>query len=190
MILTTEQLERMIPYASDGNLRKYYMPLNETLEAYEIYTPIRIAAFIAQITHESGSLRYVREIADGGAYEYRKDLGNLEEDALNIAHSKGTTTGKFYKGRGLIQCTGYYNYLACGKDLNIDLIHNPELLEKPKWAARSAGWFWDKNNLNLLADREEFTSITKRINGGYNGIEKRQKYYKHNLNILQETFKS
>lgn len=98
MILDHEQLEDMIPYASDALRDKYLSPLNKAMEEFEINTTLRIAAFIAQITHESGSLHYVEEIASGSAYEFREDLGNLEPEALKAAHAKGTTTGKFYKG--------------------------------------------------------------------------------------------
>ena len=110
MLITKEQLHLMMPDATEKNVNKFVLPLNAAMEEFKIQTSLQIAAFIAQITHESGSLHYVEEIASGANYEFRKDLGNLEFEALQAAHANYTTTGKFYKGRGLIQITGYYNY--------------------------------------------------------------------------------
>lgn len=124
-----------------------------------------MAAFIAQITHESGSLRYVREIASGEDYEGRTDLGNVQPG-----------DGKKYKGRGLIQITGRTNYKLVGLELKHDFITVPEDLELPEYASLSAGWFWGNHHLNELADlatEESFRQITRRINGGENGIKER-----------------
>lgn len=129
---------------------------------FEIDTPKRQAAFLAQVAHESGSLRYVRELADGSAYEGRVDLGNTS-----------TGDGIRYKGRGLLQITGKANYVACGTDLGLDLLRFPELLEQPVNASRSAGWFWKKKDLNRFADTDQFGSLTRAINGGYNGLDDR-----------------
>lgn len=98
MLITSEQLHEMIPFASDRKIEKFLLPLNEAMKEFNITKPLQIAAFIAQIAHESGSLHYVEEIADGSWYEFRKDLGNLEFEALQIAHANGTTTGKWFKG--------------------------------------------------------------------------------------------
>src|SRR5690349_21071754 len=152
--MTLEELKKIVPYA--GNRATTYLePLNQAMQEFQIDTPLRQAAFIAQVAHESGSLRYVKEIASGEAYEGRKDLGNTHEG-----------DGVRFKGRGLIQTTGRSNYLACGLALGVDLVDAPELLESPEMACRSAGWFWESRGLNALADKEDFKLITKKINGG------------------------
>lgn len=140
--------------------------LNEYCKKYMINTPLRLAAFLAQIGHESGRFRYTEELATGRAYEGRKDLGNV---------NKGD--GARYKGRGLIQLTGRSNYSDFSKDTGIDFVSVPSLLSLPEYAVMSACWFWEKRNLNLLADEGKFRDITKAINGGYNGLEDREKLY-------------
>ena len=139
MILTNEDLKAMLPLSSEANRLKYIEWLNYYMSKYDIDTDKRIAAFIAQIGHESGQLKYSEEIASGAAYEGRKDLGNTQ---------KGD--GKRFKGRGLIQITGRFNYTLISKDLGEDFISNPELLSTPKYAVQSACWFWNKNKLNDL----------------------------------------
>lgn len=166
MLITLEQLEDCIPKATDKDRMAFIKPINQTLEEFDINTNTRIAAFLAQVAHESGNLRYTEELASGTNYEYRKDLGNLDFRALQIAHANYTTTGKFYKGRGLIQITGYFNYKECGEALGLDLIHVPTLLVEEENACRSAGWFWKKHNCNTLADQDKFAHISQAINGG------------------------
>lgn len=180
-VLDLDDLEALFPHANDVNRQKFLQPLNITIERFRINTPDRIAAFFAQLEVESGSLHYVREIADGKAYTGRKDLGNASIEAVQMAGKYGMQTGPFYKGRGLIQITGYYNMKACGEALGLDLVEHPELLEEPLNAALSAGWYWDAKNCNSLADVKMFGKITKVINGGYNGAEERLKVYKRNL---------
>jgi putative chitinase len=141
-------------------------PLAATMSEYGITTPCRAAAFLPQIAHESGELVYTREIADGRAYEDRADLGNTQ-----------LGDGPRFRGRGLIQVTGRANYLACGKALGLDLIAQPNLLEAPVAACRSAGWFWVTRGLNELSDDDLFGAVTKRINGGYSGLDKRLSYW-------------
>lgn len=158
--------------------RKWAPALSKAMEGGRINTRLRIAAFLAQIGHESGSLVYVKEL--GGAsyfqkYEGRKDLGNTQPG-----------DGPKFAGRGLIQVTGRANYLAASKALFGDdrLIKTPELLEQPEWAAESAVWFWSSRNLNALADADRFTDLTKRINGGTNGLEDRKARYRQALKVL------
>jgi putative chitinase len=151
---------------SISRIDQWIEPLNEAMAEYEINTPLRQAAFLAQIAHESGELRYVREIASGEAYEGRADLGNTKAG-----------DGKRFRGRGLIQVTGRANYEACGKALGLPLLDFPEMLELPTYAAKSAAWFWKSRGLNELADNGSFKEITKKINGGYNGWTDRQKFY-------------
>jgi putative chitinase len=140
---------------------------------FEINTPARQAAFLAQIGHESGQLLYVRELASGSAY----DVGDLARRLGNTPEDDGD--GERLKGRGLIQITGHDNYLACSMALFGDdrLLHFPELLEDARNACRSAGWFWRSRRLNELADVCNFRLITKRVNGGYNHYKKRLALY-------------
>lgn len=179
-----QSFEKLFIYASDKKLDLYYPHFLKTIKLYEINTVNRIAAFCAQIAHESGSLTYVEEIATGSNYDGRKDLGNLEPEAIEAAKAKNTTPGRFYKGHGLLQITGYYNHKNCGIDLGIDLVHYPNLLTQPKYAMLSAGWFWKKNCLNYLADLNQFTKITRKINGGLNGQEERNAFYAKNISVL------
>lgn len=144
---------------------------------FGIDTTARQAAFLAQIAHESGSLRYTEEIASGRAYNDRADLGNTKPEARRLAAMRGHDTGVFYKGRGLIQITGYDNYVACGAALRIPAASNPELLKSTVNACRSAAWFWASRNLNALADAGDFERITRRINGGLNGQPERLAFY-------------
>lgn len=155
-----------MPFAKIENIKKFLTPLNLTMDKYEINTPKRQAAFLAQLAHESGSLKYVEEIATGHAYEGRKDLGNIQPG-----------DGVRFKGRGLIQITGRSNYEYLSKALNYDFIADPESLEKPGAAAMSAGWFWTLKKLNDLADKDDFKKITKLINGGYNGLKDRAEHW-------------
>ena len=165
-MITETQLKACMPSAKDENIKKFIAPLNLTLEKYAINTPKRISAFLAQLAHESGSLRYVEEIASGGTYEGRKDLGNTQPG-----------DGVRFKGRGLIQITGRSNYAALSSALNFDFLKEPEKLELPGAASLSAGWFWNLKKLNELADVDDFRKITKKINGGYNGWDDRVKHW-------------
>ncbi len=139
MKITNDFLKKVLPQSTESNRQKYIEWLNYYLPIYNIDTPNKVSAFIAQVGHESGQLRYSEEIASGNAYEGRKDLGNTQ-----------IGDGKRYKGRGLIQITGRYNYTAISKDLGEDFIKYPELLSTPKFAVASACWFWDKKKLNNL----------------------------------------
>lgn len=159
--MTRDQLCAIFPYARQ-RIDQYIGPLNAAMEEFEINTQARQAAFIAQIGHESGQLRYVRELASGSAYEGRADLGNVV-----------VGDGVRYKGRGLIQITGRDNYRRCGLALGLDLINHPDVLEQPGPACRSAAWFWKSRGLNELADLGDQLRITRRINGGTNGLQER-----------------
>lgn len=184
-LITIEQLRAIVP-----NLPKnadVFIPyLNDTFRLYDITTPGRISAFIAEVAHESMGFSHTQEIASGKAYEGRTDLGNIYPG-----------DGKKYKGRGLIQVTGRINYLTCSKALFGDdtLIKHPELLETPQYAVLSAGWFWSMKGLNKFADLPDswrsktrkyspFQYITYLINGGQNGQFYREAYYKRALSVL------
>lgn len=164
--MTPELLSQAMPLAA-ARIAAFAAPLINTMDEFDIRTPKRQAAFLAQVAHESGSLRYVREIADGSAY----DTGELAKRLGNTPEKDGD--GQRYKGRGLIQITGRDNYYRCGVALDVDLIARPERLEETVLACRSSGWFWQSRMLNRFADKDEFGAMTKAINGGYNGLDDR-----------------
>lgn len=153
-MITINQLKQIMPHAR-SKVILYAEPLADAMDEFDIDTPQRQAAFLAQVAVESGELRYVEELASGEAYEGRADLGNTESG-----------DGKRFKGRGLIQITGRANYESCGAALGLDLLANPEYLESPANACRSAAWFWKSRGLNELADAGNFRKITIKINGG------------------------
>ncbi|MGY2185511.1 glycoside hydrolase family 19 protein [Pseudomonas sp. SDO5591_S426] len=176
MPITAQQLLQILPNARTQ--AGVFVPvLNTAMQRYQIVGTKRVAAFLAQIGHESGQLLYVREIwgptPAQRRYEGREDLGNTV---------KGD--GSKYRGRGLIQITGRANYAACGEALGVDLINQPELLELPQHAAMSAAWFWKKKGLNDLADQDQFNSITRRINGGLNGLQDRLEIWARARTVL------
>jgi len=142
--------------------------IEEACAAFGIGTDVRLAAFLAQIGHESGSFRYTEELASGEAYEGRADLGNTQPG-----------DGKRYRGHGLIQITGRANHVAVRNALANygcpDFEAEPEALTQPRWAALSAGWYWQSHGCNELADEGDFERITRKINGGMNGYEDRMK---------------
>jgi putative chitinase len=173
-MVALDQLRDAFPHARINDLLLYLPYLNAGMVRFEINTPNRIAFFLAQAGHESLNFSRVEEMASGKAYEYRKDLGNLKKEALAAAHAKGTTTGRFYKGHGLGQITGYDNHKACGDALGIDLVNKPELLKQPEYAALSACWFWWANGQNKIADSGDFRACTRKYNGGYNGLQDRE----------------
>ena len=165
-MITSDDLRRICPSTGLPRLQPFVDPLNDAMHEFGIGENVeRETAFLAQIAHESGGFYYVRELASGAAYEGRVDLGNTEPG-----------DGIKFKGRGLIQITGRSNYEACGTALGVDLLSEPELLEQPIMACRSAAWFWHKRGLNELADAGDFLRITKRINGGTNGWQERLAY--------------
>jgi putative chitinase len=163
--MTPVQITAIMPYAS-ARAMAFAQPLTDAMVEHGMTTPKRQAAFVAQIAHESEELRFTRELASGEEYEGRADLGNTQSG-----------DGPRFKGRGLLQITGRANYAACGAALGLDLINTPALLESPAGACRSAAWFWVKHGLSELADGDKFGSITKKINGGFNGIDERLEYY-------------
>lgn len=160
---------------------RWAVPLDAACVKYAINTPARMAAFIAQIAHESGCLIYVRELwgptPAQQRYEGRRDLGNTMAG-----------DGFKYRGRGLIQITGRANYRRLSQALGVGFESAPELLEQPAWAAESAAWYWTEHGLNELADRETelaFKQITKKINGGLNGYAQRLALWERAKEVLQ-----
>jgi len=116
----------------------------------------------------------MEEIASGQAYEGRKDLGNTEPG-----------DGKRYKGRGPIQLTGRASYRKAGEALGLELEQNPEMAARPEIGCQVAGWFWQTRKLNALADTDDFQQITRRINGGLNGLPQREAYYRKASEVLK-----
>ena len=171
---------------------KWLEPLLETFEKYDISTPKRQAYFIGQCMHESGGFKQLKENLNYSAKGLMAtwpsrfpDMDTAEkyernpEKIANKVYSgrMGNTEdgdGAKYIGRGLIQLTGKENYANCGNAIGVDLVTNPDLLSTPKYAALSAGWFWNRKGLNALADADDIDTITKRINGGLIGIADRK----------------
>ena len=167
-----EQLLMAMPNA--GKRAEKFLPyLNKYAQEFEINTPLRWAHYLAQIAHESGELRYTKEIASGKAYEGRKDLGNTH---------KGD--GVKYKGRGLIQITGRANYSKYAGYCGYDVVEKPGLLEQPLGATRSSMWIFDTFGCNELADEDNLKAIRRKINGGYKGLDKCEEYLKRSKRAL------
>ena len=200
MAITTQQLLQILPNA--GPVAGVFIPvLNTAMGRYQIVGTKRIAAFIAQVGHESCQLTRLVENLNYSADALRKTwpsrfsmelasaVARKPEQIANIAYGNrmgNTAPGEAwkYRGRGLIQITGKDNYRACGEALGLDLIAQPELLEKPQHACMSAAWFWATSGLNTLADAGKFDAITQRINGGQNGSADRQALYARALKVL------
>ncbi len=152
--------------SKDPRIEAVYQPLLDAMDEFDILTPQRQAVFIAQTAFESMRYTHLEEIASGQAYENRADLGNTQPG-----------DGVKFKGRGCIQITGRTNYGRCSSALfGLDslLLDSPWKLAQPGLAARSAGWFWDWKRLNQLCDVNDFDGVTRRINGGLNGIVERR----------------
>ena len=164
--MTKEQLKQIAIYATEANINAFVPLLNEYMHMYGICGKRRETAFIATVIHESGSFRYLKEIASGKAYEGRKDLGNIHAG-----------DGVRFKGRGLIQITGRTNYEEASKALGIDFVGNPELIEQKRFAVMVSCWWWKAHGLNEIADTGDFRAVTRRVNGGYNGMADRQRWF-------------
>jgi putative chitinase len=178
----THQLLQILPNAGK-QAGVFASALNLAMDRFQINTRMRMAAFIAQAGHESGQFRYVKELG-GDQYLSKYDTGALAKRLGNTPEADGD--GLRFAGRGLFQITGHDNYLACSKALFGDdrLLRTPELLEQAEWAAKSAAWFWSSRNLNAPADAGDLVGITKRINGGINGLAERQAFYATALKVL------
>jgi len=146
-----------------------YPFLTAAMDEHQIDTPQREAMFIAQAAHETESFRCLEELESGQAYENRADLGNTQPG-----------DGVKYKGRGVFQITGRFNYARCSQALfgSDTLILDPAKLAEPATAADSAGWFWDWRGLAKAADAGDVLAATKKINGGTNGLAERLALYK------------
>jgi putative chitinase len=173
-MITKEVLKQIAPNSNDNiisDLEKYF---DKHMSKYEVNTYLRVCHFIAQCAHESASFTTLEEFASGSAYEGRRDLGNTQRG-----------DGVKYKGRGIIQLTGRANYRTFGKNLGYDLEGNPELAEKPEISVLTALEYWKSRGLNAFADKDDVTTITRRINGGLNGFEDRKKYLGRAKRVLK-----
>jgi len=151
----TPDLLRAATGCSAALADRYAVPLADACQRYSINTPARLAAFLAQIGHESGGLQYTREIAEGLAYEGRQDLGNTQPG-----------DGPRFRGRGLLQVTGRSNYAAVSAALGVDFVAKPGLLEQPTFAALSAAHWWHAHGCNAFADAGQFDQLSRLINRG------------------------
>ena len=205
MELTIEQLKQLLP--KNPYVDHWYDALSKLLPDYEINTSKRIAAFIAQCSHESGGFTALKENLnykpatlrklfgkyfpnDALAEEYCAKPNKQEAIASRIYASRmgngdeASGDGYKYCGRGLIQLTGKSNYIAFADSLQISPEEASDYLATFEGAAQSACWFWETNNLNQWADKGDILTLTKRINGGTIGLEDRIKHYEHALHVL------
>jgi putative chitinase len=203
MELTLDQLKQLLP--KNPYVDNWHQALSQLLPDYDINTPERIAAFIAQCSHESGGFTALKENLNYRAVTLRKifpkyfptdDLANAfagkPEMIANRVYAnrmgngdEASGDGFRYCGRGLIQLTGKSNYQAFADSLEMNVEDVPDYLSTFEGAAQSACWFWENNNLNQWADKGDILTLTKRINGGTIGLEDRIKHYEHAMHILQ-----
>lgn len=180
MPITKDQFTRIFPNA--GKQAGVFVPvLNAAMGKFDIVTPTRTTMFLAQVGHETGEFRWLREFGND-AYLARYDTGALAARLGNTPEADGD--GQKYRGRGLIQITGRNNYKLCGEALGLDLLRYPELLEKPEHAAMSAAWFWKWRGINSAADAGDLEKVTRFINGGLNGLEDRLRLWKRAREVL------
>ena len=205
MELTKEQLKKLLP--KNPYIDHWHGALAQLLPDYDINTPQRIAAFIAQCAHESGNFRVLKENLNYRAATLRKIFPkyfptaamaaeyaakpNKQEAIANLVYANRMGNGPpesgdgyKYCGRGLIQLTGKNNYQAFADSLEISPEEASEYLSTFEGAAQSACWFWESNNLNQWADKGDIVTLTKRINGGTIGLKDRIKHYEHALHVL------
>lgn len=193
-MLTYDQLLK-INGNKNPDMCKYYIDaLNKILPEYKIDTKLRLCHFLAQILHESGNLKYKSENLNYSAKALRSVFGKYfktDEIANQYARKpekianrvyanrmgngdEASGDGWYFRGRGLIQLTGHDNYKLCSDSIKFDLMKDPDLLiNTAEVSVKAACWFWNKNNLNELADKDDVKTITKRINGGFNGLDDR-----------------
>jgi putative chitinase len=205
MNLTIEQLKQLLP--KNPYVAQWHNALQQLLPDYGINTPQRIAAFIAQCAHESGGFTALKENLNYKAVTLRKifpkyfpdedtaqhyaNLPNKQQAIANKVYAnrmgngdEASGDGYRYCGRGLIQLTGKDNYTWFAASLDIPVEEASQYLETFEGAAQSACWFWETNNLNQWADKDDILTLTKRINGGTIGLEDRKKHYEHAKHVL------
>lgn len=204
-MVATEQMKSIIPDMNWEKAQSYIPHINSVLPKYGIDTTLRMAHFLAQLSHESGGLRYTEENLNYSAQAlrntFKKYFDTLElaqkyerqpEKIANRVYAnrmgngdEASGDGWKYRGRGLIQLTGKENYQNFGNAHGVDCVNNPDLLLNPEWALTSACWYWKKNNINKYADADDIHMVTKRINGGTNGLLHRQHYLESYKKLFQ-----
>ena len=205
MELSLQQLKQLLP--KNPYVEHWHQALSQLLPDYEINTPQRIAAFVAQCSHESAGFTALKENLNYKAVTLRKifpkyfptddlanayaNMPNKQEAIANRVYAsrmgngdEHSGDGYRYCGRGLIQLTGKTNYQSFADSLEMNVEDVPEYLATFEGAAQSACWFWESNNLNQWADKGDILTLTKRINGGTIGLEDRIKHYEHALHVL------
>lgn len=193
--MTAQHLSNITKRA-ENEVSLWVEPLLHTFERFDISTPVRKEMFLAQIALESNGFRRLEENLNYSANrllqvfpKYYKTLNDALKHAgkpvliANTVYASrmgngdaASGDGYKYRGRGLKQLTGKWNYEQCSKGLDIDIVNEPDLLLQPEYAALSAGWFWKSNDCNSFADKSDFTGLTRRINGGLNGLKDREIY--------------
>lgn len=171
--VTLDELVNIVPQVAPDRLAQYVAPLNEALAKAAIDTPLRKAAFIAQLVVESDSFRTFEEYASGRAYEGRADLGNFAPG-----------DGERYKGRGAIQVTGRHNYQSVSDYLGIDFVAHPELMATPENAFETAAWYWQSRNLNAVSDSGSIERVSRIVNGGTHGLPQRIDSFQRALSVF------
>jgi len=185
LIITLDQLNRIFPSAAKaGRNVKFLDGINKTISDQNMSTVNRVAGYLSQIGVESEELLYTRELGNS-AYFNKYDIQFSKKKAEELGNTSPGDGAK-YKGRGLIQVTGKFNYAACGKALGIDLVNHPEILEQPLYASQSAGWYWGSRNINAAADEDNIVKITKLVNGGKMHLDRRNSYYEKAKQVLSE----
>ena len=184
-MITETQLRQIMPNLSAAKLTAFLPHLNRAMAEYAINTLPRAAAFIAQLAHESGEFRWMEEI--WGPTPAQRRYEPLTALSTKLGNNR-PGDGKRFKGRGPIQLTGRANYKRFGELLGVDLISAPEQAATPTVGFRTAALYWANRGLNGLADAGNFREITRRINGGYNGLPDRQKYFARAKTVLATAF--
>lgn len=177
-LLTLARLRSAMPKLTLARATPLLGPLTEAMDEAQINTPARIAAFLAQVGHESGDFRFMEEIWGPTEQQLRYEPPSTLADKLGNTQPGD---GFRYRGRGPMQLTGRKGYRdftkAVGVNHGVDFEANPELVADPKWGFKAAAWYWTTRNLNALADAGNFDRITLLINGGYNGKADRDARY-------------
>lgn len=177
-MITKEMLRKLAPTAKEDIIVHLAENLDDQLAKYNINDYLRVCHFLAQAAHESAGFRTLEEFASGAAYEGRKDLGNVQPG-----------DGKRYKGRGIFQLTGRANYRVMGQKLGYNLEDKPELAADPMISIKTACEYWNSRKLSIYADLDDVLTITKKINGGTNGLDDRKQYLQRVKTIIPRDLK-
>ena len=206
-MITEAQFKAVVPDVAWNYAQQYVGFFDTVLPKYQINTPLREAHFLAQVAHESGGFKFVVENLNYSAKAlygvFRKYFPTLEaatayarqqEKIANKVYAnrigngdQASGDGWNYRGRGLIQLTGKANYKSFSNSAGVDAVTKPEIVATPEYALASACWFWQSRKINQYADDDDIHMVTKRVNGGYNGLENRQHYLDEFKKLLKVT---